>query len=274
MIREWVESLVTPCPPARRELGYLHELIAIAARHRRCRAAWADHLARSRTAVVAAVGRTPLRRTAIVLGSGPLLDLPLADLAAAFERVVLIDAVHPLAARWRARRYRNVELRTADVSGVIEALRVRRPGDALPTPRPCAALHQPDVDLIISLNLLSQLGVLPEEWLRRRGGAAAAAQAAAFGALVTQAHLDDLARCRATVCLISDIEWLRVDPAGRIVERGSSIFDVAPPEPAEEWLWSIAPAPEADPLISEQRRVIVACNPGKGNPGKGAQATG
>jgi hypothetical protein len=264
MIREWVESLVTPCPAARRELGYLHELIAIAARHRRCRAAWANHLARSRHAVLTAMGLAPRRRTAIVLGSGLLLDVPLAELAAAFERVVLVDAVHPLAARWRARRYRNVELRTADVSGVIEPLRAWRSGDPLPTSPSFAALHEPDVDLVVSLNLLSQLGVLPEEWLRRRGGAAAAAQAAAFGATVTQAHLADLARCRTTVCLISDVEWLRVDPAGRIVEHGSSIFDVAPPAPADEWLWSIAPAPEADPLISEQRRVIVAYNPGKG----------
>lgn len=269
MIREWVESLVTPCPPARRELGYLHELIAIAARHRRCREAWADHLARSRHAVRSAMGLAPRRRTALILGSGLLLDVPLAELAAAFERVVLVDAVHPLAARWQARRHRNVELRTADVSGVIEALRVWRTSDPLPTPPSFAPLHEPDVDLVISLNLLSQLGVLPEEWLRRRGGAAAAVHAAAFGAAVTQAHLDDLARCRATVCLVSDVEWRRVDPAGRIVERGSSIFDVPSPASAEEWLWSIAPAPEADPLLSEQRRVVVAHDPGKGTQAAG-----
>lgn len=258
MLREWVESLVTPCSAAGRQLGYLHELIAIGARHRRCRAAWADHLARSRRAVGAAIARAAGRQTAVVLGSGLLLDLPLAELAAAFERVVLVDAVHPLAARRQMRRHANVERVTADVSGALEALRA---GDAFPVPRPFPRLHEADVDLVVSLNLLSQLGVLPEDWLRRRG--ADTAKAAELGAALTRAHLADLARCRATVCLISDVEWRRVDPAGEIVERGSSIFDVPPPPAAEEWLWDIAPAPEADPRLSEQRRVIVAWNPGR-----------
>jgi hypothetical protein len=197
-----------------------------------------------------------------VLGSGPLLDVPLAELASGFERVILVDAVHPLAARWHARRHGNVELLAADVTGVIEPLRALRPGQALPEPRPFALLQEPDVDLVLSLNLLSQLGVLPEDWLRRRGGAAAG-EAAAFGAALTRAHLADLARCRAAVCLVSDIEWMHIDPAGGVVERGSSIFDVPPPAASQEWLWTIAPAPEVARRLSEVRRVIVAHDPGK-----------
>lgn len=263
MIREWVESWVTPCGTSPRALGYLHELIAIGARHRRCRAAWADHLAHSRRAILNAINHAAGHRTAIVLGSGLLLDVPLAELAAAFERVRLVDAVHPLAARWQARRHANVELVTADITGVMEPLRAWRTGDRLPEPPPFAPLHEPGIDLVISLNLLSQLGVLPEEWLRRPGTNAGALAAAAFGTAVTRAHLADLATCRAAVCLISDIEWMRIDPEGHVVERGSSIFDVPAPPAVESWTWDIAPAPEADPRLSERRRVIAALDPGK-----------
>lgn len=272
MIREWVESLITPCPAPGRELGYLHELIAIGARHRRCRAAWADHLARSRRAVLAAAANARQRRTALVLGSGRLLDVPLAELATAFGRVVLVDAVHPLAARWQARRHANVELLAADITGIMAALAGWSPGAPLPDPPPFAPLHAPEVDFVVSLNLLSQLGVLPEDWLRRRGADAAAA--AAYGATLTRAHLADLARCRAAVCLISDVAWQRVDAAGRIVEQGSTIFDVPPPPAREEWRWTIAPAPEADPRLDELRQVIVTHDPGKGDPGGPAQAAG
>ncbi|HEX9466489.1 MAG TPA: hypothetical protein VGB82_28160 [Alphaproteobacteria bacterium] len=263
MILEFLEWLATPCPADLRKLGYRTELIAIGARHRRCRAAWADHLARSRRAIETAINRAAARRTAIVLGSGRLLDVPLARLAKTFQRVVLVDAVHSLPARLQAMRHPNVDLCAADVTGVLAELRRLKPGDGLPPARSFAPIHAADVDLVVSLNLLSQLGVLPVEWIERRLGPGAETKAEAFAAALTRAHLDDLGRCRATVCLIADVEWRHVGPNGEIRERASSIHGVAPPTPAEDWIWPIAPAPEIDPLISEHRRVIVAYDPGK-----------
>lgn len=269
MILEWLESVVTSCPKPVRDLGYRMELIAIGARHRRCRAAWSEHLARSRRAVETAIGRARGRDTAMVLGSGRLLDVPLAALAAAFRRVVLVDAVHPLSARLQARRHPNVELRSEDVTGTIAALHRLKPGAALPAARSFAPMHAAGVNLVVSLNLMSQLGVLASEWIERRLGPAAAVAAEEFAAGLVRAHLDDLTRCPAAVCLISDVEWQHVGPDGAIVERESSIFGVAPPQAAEEWTWRIAPAPESDPVVSEVRRVIVAYDPGK--PGAGAR---
>ena len=120
-----------------------------------------------------------------------------------------------------------------------------------------------EIDLVVSLNLLSQLGVLPVEWIERRWGAGFAETAHRFAAALTRSHLEDLARCRATVCLVADVEWQHVAADGRIVEQASSIYDVPPPRADEEWLWPIAPAPESDPVLSERRRVIVAYDPGK-----------
>jgi len=263
MILEWLEAALTPCPRELRDLGYRTELVAIGARYRRCRAAWADHLARSRRAVERAIERAPGRDTVMVLGSGRLLDVPLAALAAVFRRVVLIDVLHPLSARLGTHGYRNVELRSDDITGTIAALHRITPGDELPPVHSYAPLYGTGVDLIVSMNLLSQLGVLPAEWIERRLGESAASAADAFCAALARKHLDDLARCRASVCLIADVEWQHVDSAGTILERDSSIFGLPPPAPAEEWLWNLAPAPESDPRISEVRRVIVAHDPGK-----------
>ncbi len=263
MIREALEWLLTPCARARRDLGYLNEAIAIGARQRRCRAAWAEHLSRSRQAILDAARNAPGRRTALVLGSGPLLDVPLAELAARFHSVILVDALHPLTARLEARRHANVELVTADLTGALEALHRWQAGERLPAPQPLALLQRDDIDFVVSLNLLSQLGVLPVEWIEKRAGPPGPALAEAYAADLTRAHLGDLAGCRARVCLVADVEWWRQEPDGRIVERASTIYEVPPPPAIAEWIWAIAPAPESDPRLSEYRRVIAAIDPGK-----------
>lgn len=201
----------------------------------------------------------------MILGSGRLLDVPLATLASEFRRVVLVDALHPPAVRLRVRRHANVELWSEDITGTAAALHRLKSGDPLPPARSFAPLHDPRVDLVVSLNLLSQLGVLTGEWIEhclRHSSTAAEA----FAADLVRTHLDDLARCRATVCLVGDVEWRHVGRAGELLESQSSIFGVSPPVADEEWLWPIAPAPESDPVVSDVRRVIVAYDPGKRMP--------
>lgn len=263
MIREAFEWLATPASRTRRDLGYLGETIAIAARQRRCRTAWAEHLDRSRQAILDAAQGAPSRRTAVVLGSGPLLDVPLAELAGMFAKVILVDALHPLSARWRAWRHANVELISADLTGTLEALHGWQVHDPLPEPSSFDLLRRDDVDFVVSLNLLSQLGVMPVEWIEKRAGVPGPAIAEAYAATLTRAHLADLASCRVRVCLIADVEWWRQKPDGNVVERGSTIYEVPAPPASQEWVWAIAPAPESDPVDSYYRRVIVAIDPGK-----------
>ena len=255
MIAEAVAWLLTPCPAHIRRLGLLAESIGISARHRRCRAAWAPHLAATRAAVMDAIGRTPRRRTALVLGSGALLDLPLAALAGSFRSVVLVDVVHPWRARLGSLGLANVTRITDVVTGVLEAV---GKGE-LASPRPYRRIDDPEVDLIVSLNLLSQLPVIP---VRRLDGRVAAAALAAMAQDMVRSHLADLDRSRASTLLVADVERLVVDRDGREIERSSLIADLPEPARDREWWWDIAPAPEADPEASERRRVVARFVPG------------
>lgn len=259
MIAEALEWLVTPCPLYVRRLGALSESIAISARHRRCRDAWAPHLEQSRAMIREAIARTPRRRTALVLGSGALLDVPLVDLASTFQRVVLVDLVHPWRARIAARRFSNVTRITDDVTGTLEAA---SKGE-LVRPRPYQPLQDPEVDLAISLNLLSQLPVAPVGRLDGQADDEALAKAAQD--LVRQ-HLDDLDRARATTLLISDVERVLRARDGQEIERSSLIADLPEPGFDRSWRWDIAPAPEVDPEASESRRVIARLVPGAFGP--------
>ena len=70
MLREALDWLVTPSLPFARRSGHLSEFVAIAARRRRHRAAWAPHEARSRAAVLRAAMTVDPDGTAVILGAG------------------------------------------------------------------------------------------------------------------------------------------------------------------------------------------------------------
>ena len=120
----------------------------------------------------------------------------------------------------RARRHRGVSLIEADVTG-------------MDGPRPA---FPADTDLVVSLNLVSQLGVAPgidaetRMELRRR-------------------HLAETLSLNCTICIIGDVERRETDR--RTGKSETTPIDWAMPAelpgPAEtgEWPWPVAPHGEA-----------------------------
>lgn len=229
MLREWLTYLTTPCSPDARRLGYLREAVSLLSRRERCRAAWAPHELACQDVVRDAMAG--LSGRAVVLGSGLLTEIPLAEMAAAFDEVVLVDMVHLAAARKRARGLSNVRFVGADVTGLLHRV---EPGEPLPTPQP----HLPDTvqgaDFVVSIGLLSQLALLPLE--------AVGGEDAVFAAALVRAHLDALSALTAPVCLIS--EDARETVRDGAVTRQDALWGVALPPLDRDWIWDIAPAPE------------------------------
>jgi hypothetical protein len=231
------------CPRHVRTMGYLDEIIAIGARCRQVRDDWEPHLERSKDTVRQAIAQTESRRTAVIFGSGRLQDVPLADLAAAFARVVLVDIVHVGDARRACRPFPNVELASLDITQVSEAVYHLGPnGGPLPRSRPGLFHDDPSVDLVASMNLLSQLPYTPCKYLRRWNHYSDRALED-FARHLIEAHVDFLARFTGTVCLISDREYLTLDAEDRIVETRGALHGVELPWPGEEWIWRLAPRP-------------------------------
>jgi hypothetical protein len=244
MLLELLENLLTPCSRQVRIMGYLREVVGIGARYRRCKSAWEPHLDRCRDLIRHAITVCPVRRRAVVLGSGRLYDVPLEELAAAFTQVVLVDLVHPLPARWRSRRLSHVQRVTADVTGVLDALQtVAYSGGTLPKSAPSLFQHDHDVDLVISLNLLSQLPIIPCRYLRRWNRFTEDALES-FGLQLMQAHVEYLQSFRCTKCLLADVAFLSVDALGHVIEETDALPGITLPWPGEEWVWQLAPGGE------------------------------
>ncbi len=252
MLAEMLLYRLTRAAPWAAAMGWREGAVRLWSRRRRCAAAWAPHLANSRRVVAEAAAVAPGRRTALVLGSGLLADLPLGLLAAGFARVVLADVVHLPTVRWRTRRWKNVEHATVDLTGTAEALAAGAPP---PEPGSRFGLDDPTVDFVVSLNLVSQLPLGPVDWLTAKGGLAEAA-AGEYGARIVAAHFAHLRAFAAPVCVIGDRSRAWIGRGGATIETEDALFGVAPPPEDEGWDWDLAPYGEEDRAYAIRNRVF------------------
>ncbi|MDJ0685064.1 MAG: hypothetical protein QNJ84_10205 [Alphaproteobacteria bacterium] len=228
MILEALTYLLTPCPAWARRTGLLRESVAIGARYRRQLRAWDPHLTQSKQAILDALGMADLgpEPRIAVIGSGHGFDLPLEVLSARAGAIDLVDAVHPWRMRRRARRKPMVRLVHADVTGRVG-----------PDYTPAAPL-----DLIVSLNLISQLGV-------------------AFGggeSALREAHVVWLRQRARQVLIIGDSERRRQDGAtGMILTDPLTPPALAGAPVQAEWVWPVAPAGEIAPDLAVETTVRV-----------------
>lgn len=270
MLAEWIKSLRVPAPDHVKRMGYVRELVAIEARQRRCSEAWAPHQAETRAIVEEAVALCPGRERAVVLGSGLLLDIPLARLVERFAEVVLVDIAHLPSTRAAVAPFETVTLLEADLSGVARPVDVlvaaERQGYGplpLPEPHPSPPVPPETVDLVVSVNLLTQLPATPVAWIERRLGARHGfdeARLADYREAILRAHLELLREFGGVTCLVTEVESLYRDRGGALLEREPLLPDgllpVVPEAARRDWEWALAPPGEIDRRYGLHRRVI------------------
>lgn len=228
---------LTPSTFDARRLGYLNAAISLWARGSRCRRDWRDHEMRAKAAMIAASETLTQRRTCVVLGSGLLRDVPLDDLSAQFERVVLVDIVHLWPARLKALFKRNVEFLDLDLTGTTDMLLNRAPGFADPLIR---LAQDTSIDLVISATCLSQLPLGPEAIVARRKRPFGRVPKD-LGRQIIDRHLDGLMRLPGRVCLVTDTEVVTRDRSGHVIDREDLLEGALLPKPDDQWDWVVAP---------------------------------
>lgn len=209
MLNEMWLWLRAQCGKPARQLGHLSEAIALDARARRQHARWQTHLHNSRQAILRVAAQCPRTRCAVILGSGSCHDVPLAELAAQFDQLVLVDIVHLPLVHARIKPFSNVQLLQQDLTGVVAMLadcHGRVDAETLarwPLSLP-AVLQRADIDFVASVNLLSQLPVKPIEYLQDHATSLTLTDLNAFAWRLLRAHVDALRQLKVPVCLISD----------------------------------------------------------------------
>lgn len=200
-----------PTPSAFRP--HLGEAVGLWARGQRQTRAWAPHLANSRGLIDTTIDDLAARRTVVVLGSGPLFDVPVESLARTFQRVILVDRIHLSSIDRRIDRYPNVvrhwcDLSTAaapDALGFLDAIE--------------------DLDWVISLSLVSQLA---------RAAPGAERQ-------VVDGHLDRLAALRCPATLVTDLDYRVFNRHGVMLDNADLLHGRPVPRSGLRWKWEVAP---------------------------------
>lgn len=246
MLAEWFKHLTTAAPRHLKAMGYLRELIAIEARHRRCHAAWAPHLTHCRRLILKATEGIDHGRVT-VLGSGLLYDVPVDELARTFDEVVLVDVLHMPAVRKRLQAFDNVRLVSEDITGLVEAtfrhVDENRDGP-LPAPRADSG-PLADSDLVVSANVLTQLPLLPVGWLREWATGIYDEEAIkAFARRIVEHHLDLLAALPGRVCLLTETKRVVIADKNQVLHDIDPLFGAKFPYRGRQWTWDIAPRPE------------------------------
>ena len=259
MLLEIFTYLTTPCPPYIRKMGYLREAIGLKCRYKRHPAHWQPHLERTRQCILSAASKCGNKGKVVVLGSGLLLDVPLDELSAMFRDVVLIDIVCLPETRRRIKRYGNVRFLQGDVTGIAETLykNVLCGRRELPFAAPVLPEIDKVTDLVISLNVLSQLMVVPRMYALKKLPEIDKDLIVSWCRRIVEAHYAFLTSRACNVCLVADYHYSKHDFNGRITAQGSTLYRMSLPAPDESWTWDIAPIGEESRLYSKRLEVGV-----------------
>lgn len=233
MLAEAVQYAATYMVTPKSFRPFIRSSVSLWSRAGRCAKDWAAHEENCRAFIRETIDGMKQRRTVVVLGSGLLRDVPAEALAEKFDTVVLVDLVHLAGVRaWlKAKRFKNVRLISRDLSGFDDVVAGR-------SVEPLAFLRQvPYLDLVISANILSQIGVGAKRRLER----GSAARRDEIPQALIRAHLDGLAALTCKTVLLTDTGYRVTDRQGNVLEEADLLCGVPAPPPKRAWTWPVAP---------------------------------
>lgn len=240
MIKEFWQYVTTPTALAvAKEMGFLKEAIAMQARSKRCLHSWGPHYKECQKAILTAADRAVQKRKMVIFGAGTLNDIPLDALSESFETILLVDLVFLKPARQRAASYANVTLIEHDVT---ESLKWIQQGQSL-VQAPTHWLDDESIDLVVSLNLITQLPLIPVRWLMEQYDLPEA-EGDIVGKQLIFAHLHYLQQFSGEVCLIADRVDIEFNGVGEELERFDPWWDVEQPKTNTVWEWILVPLGE------------------------------
>jgi len=203
---------------------------------------WDSHLAKCRGFIKKAIQHfNPSHIT--VIGSGWLLDLPIAELIEEYFRVTLIDIIHPPDVKEQTSGVGNIELVEIDATGgLIEE--VWKKTGALPLLRRSTSLSDivipefeavGDPGMLISLNILTQLEVRILEFIKKRIKATEE-ELLKFRTTIQEKHINYLKKHDSV--LITDYAELVTSKNGETNTVATLLTSLPDSRLRDEWIWN------------------------------------
>jgi hypothetical protein len=246
MIAEWLIHTFTPAPKWVKEMGYLRESIAILSRYQRCSKQWDEHLGKCKKFILECVNKSD-PKSILILGSGHLLDIPFKDLQSRVDSLFLVDIFHPSKVHSLSKKYSNVHFIESDLTQVGHFIweKTQKKDSSFEDFFKVAQPTLPSVDLVISINLLSQLPLGIIEYIKKKKKFSDA-QFLKLEKHIQQQHLDLLKMISKKACIITDIERNIFYKNNQLIEHDTLVTRDMLPVSNAEWIWEIEPRGEID----------------------------
>jgi hypothetical protein len=223
-------------------MGYYDYQNGLIHRHLNQEGGWDSHLDRSRAYIMKMIDLYKPDKVT-VLGSGWLLELPVAEIIEQISNLTLIDIVHPPDVVKQAGIYKNVTLIEDDVTGGLIAEVWEKAGGFSFFRKPVKLSeivipeYKPETDpgMVISLNLITQLESLIVDFLRKKI-TATEEEFFAFRYEIQKKHLRFLKMQRSV--LITDYQEIFTGMAGEKKIVPTLLVELQGEKFSEEWTWN------------------------------------
>ncbi|MBI9072574.1 MAG: hypothetical protein JEY94_13310 [Melioribacteraceae bacterium] len=257
MIIELIKYLTNPNPKYIKALGYLKESIAIEGRYNRNKYNWENHLENTKQFITDTVNNLSQKRKVVILGSGSLYDVPIDLLSNSFQKVICVDIVHLRNVKRKFKKYSNVIFLQKDITGIAEKLynNFNTMNNTLPSPRHDFSFIEKDVDLVISLNILSQLPLNLKSFAEQNFNFSEE-QILNFCNSIIKSHYQFLKRLSCEICLIAETKREFIDKKSNIIKSNDALFGFKLEESKTTWDWELAPTGEYSSKYSIENKIF------------------
>ena len=252
MIRELITYFTANATKEAKAFGHLYESIALIQREKRCQHFWQPHRFQCKNFILKATELPKTHHKVLVLGSGPLHEIPLEELANKFKQVDLVDVVHLRQTKKKYEHLKNVNFIEADITELERVIHQEKKNINL-TPK--RFLDVP-YDLVISANILSQLSYHLRHFLEKKAfPKLSESELDLFSFQVSFDHYQYITQFNCPVVLITDIETNLIGLKDETLEVQKPFINFELPPPQEEWWWNLAPRPEFSKDYSVKMKV-------------------
>lgn len=253
MIRELITYLSErPSLKEARSFGHLVESISLLSREKRCQKSWSTHRASCKHFITAELKNSRHFESVLILGSGPLHEIPIEVLSKTFKRVVLVDIVHLKSTKKSVAHLPNIEFIEHEITEIEEGLRINKElKNSIPS-----KFVDLDWGLVLSVNVMSQLPLHLQTFIEKKlKNKFSPESVSAFLKNVTKNHFDYLQSFKTNALLITDTQTIYYDKNESVIETDNNYEHLSLPNPTEEWNWNVAPIPEFQKDVGIKMRV-------------------
>lgn len=249
MIREWFRNS---------RMGYSSGQAGIMRRMLREEGGWQNHLVNSSEYIREAV-KIYKPKTVRILGSGWLLDVPIKFLEENCDKIILTDITHPNQVLNRYSDIKKIVFEAMDITGNLVELVYQQRKKSYSHQNFIQSIQNSsnldfNEDLVISLNLTSQLSIFITDYLSKQVKISNG-QAVDIAEAIQHKHIGMLPMGKSL--LITDFEEEYYDEEDKFIGSKPTIFTVIPKgNNRKEWIWNFDSKMMYKPDCKTKLRVI------------------